>query len=155
MIHVSWPSEEDSTVWKDSPHLLTHSFSPSLPLYISTLLLVNYHLIQGKNRDGGNYYWIAQNALSNAVAANYPGADEASTILAAPEFFSEKYNSGEYTDSELAWGDVNAWQAGDTATHPQGTTSTAFDALDAIMEAFANKTVYPNLNNLTFVGHGE
>lgn len=89
------------------------------------------------------------------MASNYPGADEASTILAAPEFFSEKYNLGQYTDSELAWGDVNAWQAGDVATHPQGTTSTAFDALDAVMEAFANQTTYPNLTNLTFVGHGE
>lgn len=54
----------------------------------------------------------------------------------------------------LGWGDVNAWQAGDIATHPIGTKLTSFDALDALVDAFANSTVYPAMKNITVVGHG-
>lgn len=60
----------------------------------------------------------------------------------------------QYSKNELGWADVNAWQAGEVATHPDGTTQSAFDALDAIVSEFANSTKYPKLTNLTLVGHG-
>lgn len=60
----------------------------------------------------------------------------------------------QYSKNELAWGDTNAWQASDIATHPKGTKLTAFDALDALVDEFANSTRYPAMKNITFVGHG-
>jgi hypothetical protein len=60
----------------------------------------------------------------------------------------------QYSSSELAWGDINAWQAGDVATHPTGTTLSSFDALEALVNTFANSTTYPAMKNITVVGHG-
>ncbi|CAO1620108.1 unnamed protein product [Parajaminaea phylloscopi] len=112
-----------------------------------------YVMIHGKLRNGNSYWTTLNNALQSAVAANYPGAS-ASDIVTAPQFFSTKYNSGQYKSTQLAFGDVNAWQAGDVATHPAGTTLTSIDALDAFVDEFANTSKYPNMKNLTIVGHG-
>lgn len=60
----------------------------------------------------------------------------------------------QYANQELAWDDVNGWQAADVATHPVGTKLTSFDALDAFVAEFANSAKYPALKNLTIVGHG-
>lgn len=60
----------------------------------------------------------------------------------------------QYSSNELAWDDVNGWQAGDVATHPSGTKLTSFDALDALVALFANSTSYPAMKNITVVGHG-
>lgn len=68
--------------------------------------------------------------------------------------FSTRDNIGQYSSLELAFGDTNGWQAGDLATHPIGTTSTSFDALDAVVSHLSNQTQYPNLSNITLVGHG-
>ncbi|THU81243.1 hypothetical protein K435DRAFT_767424 [Dendrothele bispora CBS 962.96] len=110
-------------------------------------------VIHGRLRDGANYWTIMNDALQSAVDEEYPGADRKSFIV-APQFFSEKYNKGQYSSNELAFADVNAWQAGDTATHPSGTNITSMDALDALIIAFSNKTEYPSLTNITLVGHG-
>jgi len=93
------------------------------------------------------------NILSSALKDNVKGADK-NAIVVAPQFFSTKYNSGQYSKNQLAWGDVNAWQAGDIATSPSGTTLTSFDALDALVEEFTNSTKYPAMTNVTVVGHG-
>ncbi len=72
----------------------------------------------------------------------------------APQFYSEKLNSGQYKKHELAWDDINAWQAGEAAIHPTGSKETSFDALDAFADEFTNTTKYPALEELVFVGHG-
>ncbi|KAK7466225.1 hypothetical protein VKT23_004951 [Stygiomarasmius scandens] len=110
-------------------------------------------VIHGKLRDGDNYWNIMSKALQSAVSDNYPGVDS-KAIVVAPQFFSERFNSGQYSDSDLAFADVNAWQAGDIATHPQGTKATSIDAIDSIIDAFANKNDFPSIKNITLVGHG-
>lgn len=60
----------------------------------------------------------------------------------------------QYSSDQLAWGDTNAWQTNDVATHPAGTNSTSFDALDVLVDEFANATRYPLMKNVTVVGHG-
>jgi pimeloyl-ACP methyl ester carboxylesterase len=62
--------------------------------------------------------------------------------------------SQQYSANELAWGDTNAWQAGDIANHPTGTQLTSFDALDALVDEFSDLTKYPAMKNITVVGHG-
>lgn len=110
-------------------------------------------MIHGKIRDGNDYWTTMNNILQSAVSAGYPGASD-KAIVTAPQFYSTILNSGQYGDSELAWPDVNAWQAGDPANHPSSTTQTSFDALDAFVAEFSDQSKYPSMRNLTFVGHG-
>lgn len=165
MIHVSQKVSLPRPPWKIQVNLTLSSFA--------------FPIDQGKLRDGDHYYQIMSDALASAVQDGVQGASSNSLVV-APQFFSTILNSGQYSDSELAWGDVNAWQAGDVATHvsveelwwssfsfwltlpsypfsllqPEGTKSSAFDALDAIIQEFSNQTHYSSLKNLTLVGHG-
>lgn len=106
-------------------------------------------MLHGKLRDGDTYW----KTMNDIVQDEYDGADD-DTIVVAPQFFSKKYNSGQYTKHMLAWDDTNAWQAGDAAIHPSDTSETSFDALDAFVDEFGDDDKYPALQNITFVGHG-
>ncbi|KAF5349801.1 hypothetical protein D9758_010169 [Tetrapyrgos nigripes] len=110
-------------------------------------------VIHGKLRDGDNYWSIMQQALESAVQDNYPGVDSKAVVV-APQFFSERFNSGEYSNTDLAFLDVNAWQAGDVAVHPQGTKVTSMDAIDSLIQTFADKNQYPSMKSVIVVGHG-
>jgi hypothetical protein len=110
-------------------------------------------MIHGKLRDGDDYWTTMNNILQKAIDAEHPGADD-DAIIVAPQFFSEKLNAGQYTSDMMAWEDVNAWQAGDPASHPSGTKLTSFDALDALVEEFMDEDKYPSMKNITVVGHG-
>lgn len=112
-----------------------------------------YVMIHGKIRNGNEYWSTMNDALKSAVKDKYAGASS-NDIVTAPQFYSTKYNSGQYKKKQLAFGDVNGWQAGDPATHPSGTTLTSFDALDAYVDEFSDTSKYPAMKNLTFVGHG-
>lgn len=112
-----------------------------------------YIVLHGKLRDGEKYFDTMNDILQNARDDNYPGADDEAVIV-APQFFSKKLNSGQYTDTMMAWDDVNAWQAGASAIHPSDTTLTSFDALDALVEEFQDQDKYPNMANITVLGHG-
>lgn len=110
-------------------------------------------MIHGKLRDGDDYWTTMNNILQKAIDDGHPGADDAA-IVVAPQFFSEKLNSGQYSSDTMAWEDVNAWQAGDPASHPKGTKLTSFDALDALVDEFMDEDKYPSMTNITVVGHG-
>ncbi|WFD20377.1 hypothetical protein MCAP1_002621 [Malassezia caprae] len=110
-------------------------------------------MIHGRLRDGDRYWKIMNDAYHSALNDSYPGVKKHSVIV-APQFFSEKLNKGQYGNHTLAWNDVNAWQSGMVATHPSGTDVSSLDALDTIVEHFADSSKYPNMKNLTLVGHG-
>ncbi|KAJ1022554.1 hypothetical protein NDA16_003543 [Ustilago loliicola] len=110
-------------------------------------------MIHGRNRNGNDYWTTMDTILSSAIKDNYPSADP-NAIIVAPQFYSEKLNKGQYKKHELAWDDINAWQAGEAAIHPSRAKETSFDALDALFDHFSNTTAYPSLEELVFVGHG-
>ncbi|TKY84645.1 hypothetical protein EX895_006547 [Sporisorium graminicola] len=110
-------------------------------------------MIHGRNRNGGDYWQTMNSVLKSAVKDKFASAD-ANAIIVAPEFYSKKLNSGQYKKHELAWDDVNAWQAGEAAIHPKGAKESSFDALDVFFDEFSNTTKYPKLEELVFVGHG-
>lgn len=110
-------------------------------------------IIHGRLRDGNRYWSIMHNAYQSALNDNYPGV-KPNSVIVAPQFFSTKLNEGDYGKNTLAWNDVNAWQSGMVATHPSGTDVTSLDALDTIVEHFSDRSKYPNMKNLTLVGHG-
>ncbi|SOV02403.1 uncharacterized protein UDID_05545 [Ustilago sp. UG-2017a] len=110
-------------------------------------------MIHGRNRNGNDYWTIMSKIVDAAVSDNYASADP-NAIIVAPQFYSEKLNEGQYEKHQLAWDDVNAWQAGEAAIHPKSAKETSFDALDALFDHFSNQTAYPSLEELVFVGHG-
>ena len=112
-----------------------------------------YVMIHGKMKDGNAYWTTMNDILTSALEDNYPGVDE-NAIVVAPQFYSAKLNSGQYKDDELAWDDVNAWQAGEAAIHPANAKESSFDVLDAFVNEFNDKTKYPAMETLVFVGHG-
>ena len=119
------------------------------PEYVTHAFIV----IHGRLRDGGKYWSFLNSTVEAAQKDNYPGS-HINVTIAAPQFFSARYNKGQYGENELAWGDVNAWQALETAVHPTGTSVDAAEALDAIVEHFEDKQKYPSMTNITLVGHG-
>lgn len=112
-----------------------------------------YIMMHGKLRNGADYWTIMNNVLRQAVADKHAGA-EATSIVTAPQFYSARLNSGQYTSTQLAFADTNIWQAGEAAIYPSGTNVTSFDALDALLAEFSNAARYPNMKQITFVGHG-
>ncbi|KAJ5139201.1 uncharacterized protein N7515_004049 [Penicillium bovifimosum] len=110
-------------------------------------------VLHGRLRDGNGYWKMLNDAIKHAKADNFTGTDRKMAVL-APQFFSKKYNSGQYTKSQLAWDDLNAWQPGGQAVHPANTTLTSFDVLDGLVKLHSDKERYPNLKNVTVVGHG-
>ncbi|CDR87374.1 uncharacterized protein SPSC_00500 [Sporisorium scitamineum] len=110
-------------------------------------------MIHGRNRNGGDYWKTMNSVLQSALKEKYASADE-NAIIVAPQFYSKKLNSGQYKKHELAWDDINAWQAGEAAIHPKNAKESSFDALDVFFDEFSNTTKYPNLEELVFVGHG-
>ena len=110
-------------------------------------------MMHGKLRDGDKYWTVMNDVYQGALKSRSVDVNNR-TIIAAPQFYSTKLNKGQYADDELAWSDPNTWQAGEPANHPDGTDVTAFDALDAIVEYFADKKQFPKMKNITVVGHG-
>lgn len=110
-------------------------------------------MIHGRLRDGATYWSTMTSILQSAVKDSYAAADK-NAIIVAPQFYSSKLNANQYDDSELAWEDINAWQAGEAAIHPSASKETSFDALDALYDEFSNTDKYPALESLVFVGHG-
>lgn len=112
-----------------------------------------YIMMHGKLRDGANYWDVLDTVLNQAVNANHAGAVSTS-IVTAPQFYSTRLNSGQYTNSQIAFADTNVWQAGEAANRPMGTNVTSFDALDALLAEFSDTAKYPSMKQITFVGHG-
>lgn len=106
-----------------------------------------YITLHGRRRDGGHYWRAMTEAIDSRRGKRH-------TVVIAPLFLSTKLNSGRYADKQLAFADVNAWQAGCRANHPDNTRVSSLDALDAIVDMFADRAAYPRMRNMTVVGHG-
>ncbi|KAG9256769.1 uncharacterized protein F5Z01DRAFT_680105 [Emericellopsis atlantica] len=110
-------------------------------------------VMHGKRRDGNEYWRTFDRVLTQACQDKVTHSDREIAVL-APQFFSARFNQGQYTTDQLAWDDLNAWQSGSVAVHPQGTNVTSFDVLDGFIDEFADNKTYPSLTNITFIGHG-
>ncbi len=104
-------------------------------------------MMHGKLRDGANYWGIMNEVLNTAVAEKYPNAFNTS-IIAAPQFYSTRFNSGQYTSKQLAFADTNVWQASEAANHPRGCNVTTFDASMRSSPSLAIRQSTPRCNRL-------
>ncbi len=101
-------------------------------------------------------YLLSLAQTFNNIWGQYRGKGSATlnTVRVAPQFFSTKNDARAYNASSLAWGDANAWQSGAETTHPAGVHTSSFKVLDYFLNYFSNKSRYPNMKYITFVGHG-
>ncbi|KAH7322539.1 hypothetical protein B0I35DRAFT_476481 [Stachybotrys elegans] len=137
---------------------LSPESSEELPIFINenynrSMLEHLFIVIHGKRRDGDHYWKIMNDAIMDAKDEGFYKSERQVAVI-SPQFYSTVYNSGAYSEKQLAWGDLNAWQSGGTATHPTETTTSSFDALDYLISGFTDSLQYPKLTNITVVGHG-
>ncbi|WFC98378.1 hypothetical protein MYAM1_001105 [Malassezia yamatoensis] len=109
-------------------------------------------VVHGSLRDGDSY-WTALNEVKQQQIQLGNSAVDKNTIITAPMFYSTRFNSGIYTATQLSWGDLNLWQVGTPSNHPTGQKVSSFTAVQLLIEHFDNRTMYPNLKNLTLIGH--
>jgi hypothetical protein len=98
--------------------------------------------IHGSTRNGGTYY------KSVARMAKRLGLEK-STFVLSPNF-KERGDSvirGEYIYN--AWG--FDWWVGNNSIDSSSTSS--FEVIDLLVEKFANKTKFPNINSIVITGH--
>lgn len=110
-------------------------------------------IIHGVDRNANTYFSILNNAWAAARDAK-SGSAKANSIRVAPQFFSTNEDKGAYNESQLAWGDSNAWTAGEGSTNPPGSGVSSWAVLDMLLNRFADQGAYPNMTTITFVAHG-
>ncbi|KAK0555241.1 hypothetical protein OC845_000382 [Tilletia horrida] len=110
-------------------------------------------MFHGRQRDGGNYFTIANDALKSAIKDGVAGATP-NTLVIAPQFLSKDRNPGQYSSRQIAFADVNQWQVGARATYPRNTPVDSFSAISDLLSFLADKSRFPNLNSVVLVGHG-
>ena len=99
-------------------------------------------VVHGSDRDGYNYWQTIYNVTQREIKARNRNVDP-NTIVVAPEFYSAKLNSGQYTKKQLAWGDSNMWMPGEESVHPPGSAVSSYDALTKLLHHFSDKRLYP------------
>ncbi|SJX62444.1 uncharacterized protein SRS1_13293 [Sporisorium reilianum f. sp. reilianum] len=110
-------------------------------------------IVHGVARNAGTYWTILNNAWAKARDASF-GSASANSIRVAPLFFSTLEDSRAYNASQLAWGDSNAWTAGEASTNPPGSAVSSFTVLDTLLQRFSDRGAYPKMKYITFVAHG-
>lgn len=110
-------------------------------------------IIHGVARNANTYFTVLNNAWAKARDASF-GSARPNSIRVAPLFFSTQEDRGAYNASQLAWGDSNAWTAGEGSTNPPGSGISSFTVLDTLLDRFANQAQYPKMKTITFVAHG-
>ncbi len=116
-------------------HPLTNGAAPEVKLA--------YIMVHGTNRNASEYF--AWTLASTAAAAHLD-----STAVAAPHFKVRTQTGGDsVSNGELYWTN-EGWKSGQAA---QNGPEFSFDAMDALVRAFADKTRFPNIGEIVVAGH--
>lgn len=117
----------------------THALSgPAEPA-----LHLAYIMVHGMNRNADDYF--AWTLASTAAAGRLD-----STAVASIHFKARSANDGDaVADGELYW-NSESWKSGETALNG---TESSFDAMDALVGAFADKRRFPNIKEIVVAGH--
>lgn len=121
-------------------------------------------VIHGLNRDPQTYMSNMLSALSRVPSGS--GPTTANTQIIAPYFpngddknigypWNSSAPAGGYgsTSNALVW-KASGWASGENNQYPRLQIATSsYDVLDAIIKYFANRDMYPNLNQIVIAGH--
>ncbi|PWN18737.1 hypothetical protein BCV69DRAFT_238631, partial [Microstroma glucosiphilum] len=111
-----------------------------------------YVVLHGRDRNGATYWNIINKAYASARGAGV--TSDANSIRFAPNFLSTAEDAAVRKGSLMGWADPDAWVGGDAPTAPGGTSGNIAAVFDAYLNALADRSVYPNLDTVVFVGHG-
>ncbi len=116
-------------------HPLTTGAAPEVKLA--------YIMVHGTNRNASEYF--AWTLAATAAAGRLD-----STAAAAPHLKARTQTGGDaVNDGELHW-TSEGWKSGQAA---QNGPESSFDALDALVRAFADKERFPNIEEIVVAGH--
>ncbi|KAJ3809587.1 hypothetical protein F5876DRAFT_43583 [Lentinula aff. lateritia] len=151
----SMPQVKDATAY---PNWTLNDSGAMLPVYQTTGLIQNevtraVIVLPGEPRDCW-YYW---NAMNNALyLANYQNSSisRSQISIMAPCFWTQvDVEAGAAQPDVLIWG-TTTWISGHANVGPTGVSDySSFKALDALIEHYMHKSVYPNLKNVVLAGH--
>jgi len=102
-------------------------------------------VIHGTLRNADTYFATGQQILAGA------GSLEKGAMMVAPQFLTAPdLKAFSMPAQSLAW-TQEGWKGGEPAVQPAPVSS--FDALDALIEHFADKRLYPALTSIVVMGH--
>lgn len=108
-------------------------------------------VIHGMRSDAG-VYWNRMNRVTKDARGHGLSGLKRRVAIVAPILFSDKFTPGMSRDNQLTWRRPDDWISGATANRPVDTKLTSINALEALIDEFSNKRVYPRMTNITFVG---
>jgi hypothetical protein len=109
-------------------------------------------IIHGRLRNASDYY---ATALALTAAAGQAGE---ATIVVAPQFLDDiDVAVHGLTDNYLRWN--RDWEQGapaqkPAAAHAGDAPASSYDVLDDVVAKLSNRSVFPSLDKIVFVGHG-
>lgn len=112
-----------------------------------------YISMHGVARDADVYFTAINQAYVAARKAGLPGA-QGSVLRVAPLFFDADADANKLNDTTLAWGQDNDWAAAAVSQHPESAGISSMSVLDQLVQRFSNQQSFPNVQSITFVGHG-
>jgi len=110
----------------------------------------------GQPRDAWKYSNLVRNSLICAAANETSGVDLSTILIVAPAWLNEDDQSKNATGSRVATDLVwkgSTWAGLSRSTAPGKVQLSMHDVLDGFTENFFNKKLYPNLNQISMVGH--
>jgi len=108
-------------------------------------------VIHGLFRDADVYYASMVAAVRNAEAEG-DTVKSARTLVIAPQFLSDRDAEHYRLRSGTAFWTANGWKGGEPALAPESHPS-SFAALDALLEALADRERFPALRRIVVAGH--
>lgn len=128
------------------PLYLSRDWSQPLPGVTRAVIVIH-----GKLRNADRYFRLAEAARAAAREQGAAAADQAGTLLVAPQFLATLDLAGRDAPAALLRWDANGWMAGDDAVSPVPLSSYA--VLDAIVARLADRRRFPNLKTVVLAGH--
>jgi pimeloyl-ACP methyl ester carboxylesterase len=102
-------------------------------------------IVHGTLRNADNYFDVGGQMLAAS------GASAKENMIVAPQFPTTRdLRTFAIRDNTLAWSEAG-WKAGAPARRPSPVSS--FAALDALLEHFSDRRLYPALSMVTVIGH--
>jgi pimeloyl-ACP methyl ester carboxylesterase len=102
-------------------------------------------IVHGTLRNAADYFAAGSQLLAAA------GASTKANMVVAPQFLTTRdLRTFAIHDRTLAWSEAG-WKDGASAREPSPVSS--FAALDALLEHFDNRRLYPALSSVTVIGH--
>ncbi|HWT36309.1 MAG TPA: alpha/beta hydrolase, partial [Paraburkholderia sp.] len=102
-------------------------------------------IVHGTLRNAADYFAAGSQWLAAA------GASTKANMVVAPQFLTTRdLRTFAIHDRTLAWSEAG-WKDGASAREPSPVSS--FAALDALLEHFDNRRLYPALSSVTVIGH--